>query len=99
MPRALEETSQFKRDKKRVKGSGCHDWAKMRDVVAQLMNDRPLDQRHRDHALSGEYEGVRECHIAPDWRLIYDKQGPAEGGFLRLVRTGSHSELFWSSAY
>ncbi len=94
MPRALEETSQFKRDKKRVKSSGRHDWTKMRDLVAELMNDRPLDQRHRDHALSGEYEGVREGHIAPDWLLIYVKQGPVEGGLLKLVRTGSHSELF-----
>lgn len=94
MPRALEETSQFKRDKKRVKGSGRHDWTKMRDVVAELMNDRPLDQKHRDHALSGEYAGVRECHVTPDWLLIYDKQGPVEGGILKLVRTGSHSELF-----
>lgn len=94
MPRALEETSQFKRDKKRVKSSGRHAWTKMRDLVAELMNDRPLDQRHRDHALSGEYEGVRECLIAPDWLLIYVKQGPVEGGLLKLVRTGSHSELF-----
>ena len=66
----------------------------MRDLVAELMNDRPLDQRHREHALSGDYEGVRECHITPDWLLIYDKQGPVEGGLLKLVRTGSHSEPF-----
>lgn len=54
MARALEETNQFERDKKRIKGSGRHDWEKMRDVVKQLMNDRPLTPKHRDHDLSGE---------------------------------------------
>jgi mRNA interferase YafQ len=94
VPRTLEETSQFKRDKKRIKGSGRHDWNKMRDVVKELMNDRPLDPKHRDHELSGEYAGVRECHVAPDWLLVYDKAGPLTGGSLKLIRTGSHSELF-----
>lgn len=94
MPRTLEETSQFKRDKKRVKGSGRHDWGKLVNVVKDLMNDRPLGTKHRDHDLSGDYAGVRECHVAPDWLLIYDKEGPLEGGCLKLIRTGSHSELF-----
>jgi mRNA interferase YafQ len=94
VPRVLEETSQFKRDKKRIKGSGRYDWEKMRDVVRQLMNDRPLDKKHRDHDLSGEYAGVRECHVEQDWLLIYDKAGPLKGGSLKLIRTGSHSELF-----
>jgi mRNA interferase YafQ len=92
--RTLEETSQFRRDKKRIKGSGRHDWDKMLEVVMALMTDRPLDPKHRDHELSGEYEGVRECHIAPDWLLIYDKEGPLIDGSLKLIRTGSHSELF-----
>ena len=94
MARALEETRQFKRDKKRIKRSGRHDWEKMRGVVRELMNDRPLVPRHRDHELSGDYAGVRECHVEPDWLLIYDKEGPLEGGSLKLIRTGSHSELF-----
>lgn len=92
--RTLEETSQFKRDKKRIKGSGRHDWDKIRAVVEELMNDRPLEQKHRDHELSGEYAGVRECHVEPDWLLIYDREGPLENGSLRLIRTGTHSELF-----
>ena len=94
MPRALEETRQFKRDKKRIQRSGRDDWQKMRRVVLELMNDRPLGPRHRDHELSGEYAGVRECHISPDWLLIYDKEGPLDSGSLKLIRTGSHSELF-----
>ncbi len=94
MARVLDETRQFKRDKKRIKGSGRYDWEKIRALVMELMNDRQLDAKHRDHALSGEYSGVRECHVEPDWLLIYDKVGPLDGGALKLVRTGSHSELF-----
>ena len=66
----------------------------MRAVVKTLLNDRPLDQKHRDHALSGEYEGARECHVEPDWLLIYDEAGGLKTGTLTLIRTGSHSELF-----
>lgn len=66
----------------------------MRDVVKQLMNDRALAPKHRDHDLSGEYVGVRECHVEADWLLIYDKDGPLRGGSLKLIRTGSHSDLF-----
>ncbi len=68
----------------------------MRAVVKVLMNDRTLDAKHRDHELTGEYAGVRECHVGPDWLLVYDKAGALEGGSLKLIRTGSHSELFKS---
>ena len=94
MPRLLEQTHQFKRDSKRIKRSGRYDWDRLRTVVAELMNDRSLAVRHRDHELSGDYAGVRECHIEPDWLLIYEKRGPLDGGALILIRTGSHSELF-----
>ncbi len=94
MSRALKETGQFKTDKKRIKRSGRYDWEKMRALVKALMNDRPLDEKHRDHKLSGEYEGTRECHVEPDWLLIYDKDGGARTGTLTLIRTGSHTELF-----
>lgn len=94
MPRRLKETGQFKSDKKRIKGSGRHDWEKMRTAVQELMNDRPLPPKYCDHALSGDYRDVRECHIKPDWLLIYDKTGDVQSGELRLIRTGSHSELF-----
>lgn len=94
MPRALKETGQFKTDKKRIKKSGRYDWEKMRSVVKELLNDRLLDKKHLDHELSGEYEGVRECHVESDWLLIHDKAGNAETGVLKLIRTGTHSELF-----
>ena len=94
MPRTLKETGQFKSDKKRIKGSGRHDWEKMREVVRELMNDRPLPAKNRDHALTGDYRDVRECHVEPDWLLVYDKVGDGVTGELRLIRTGSHSDLF-----
>ena len=94
MPRALKETGQFKSDKKRIKHSGRYDWEKMRAVVKELMNDRSLHEKHRDHKLTGDYEGVRECHVEPDWLLVYDKDGDVQTGTLSLIRTGSHSELF-----
>ncbi len=94
MPRTLKETGQFKSDKKHIKGSGRYDWLKMRSVVRELMNDRPLDRKHADHELSGEWRGVRECHVEPDWLLMYEKEGDVTNGSLKLVRTGTHSELF-----
>lgn len=94
MPRELRETSQFKSDKKRFQRSGRHDWEKIREVVRELMDDRPLPERNRDHALTGDYAGTRECHVAPDWLLIDLKTGDVDTGSMTLIRTGSHSELF-----
>jgi mRNA interferase YafQ len=94
MSRKLKETAMFKSDKKRIKGSGRYDWEKMRAIVKSLMNDKPLHERHRDHALSGEWVGVRDCHIEPDWLLLYEKSGDLKTGELRLIRPGTHSELF-----
>ena len=94
MPRNLRETAKFKSDKQRIKKSGRHDWQKMLAIVGALMNDQPLPVKNRDHKLTGNYSGVRECHIAPDWLLIYDQEGSVDTGELILVRTGSHSELF-----
>ena len=94
MARELKVTSQFKSDKKRIQHSGRHDWEKMRKVVGLLRQDQPLPERHRDHALTGDYVGTRECHVSPDWLLIYLKTGDLQNGSITLVRTGSHSELF-----
>ncbi|MGB4116190.1 MAG: type II toxin-antitoxin system YafQ family toxin [Polaromonas sp.] len=94
MSRILKETKQFKADKKRIQGSGRHDWTKMRDAVKELMNDRALEKQWFDHELSGDYADTRECHLAPDWLLVYVKSGDLETGSLKLIRTGSHSDLF-----
>ena len=87
----LKPTSQFKKDRKRVKKSGF-PMQLLDDVLEQLTEGKPLDPKHKDHSLHGEWVGFRECHIRPDWLLIYtiDKGNL----ILTATRTGSHSELF-----
>ena len=90
--RTIERTSRFKRDYKR-ESRGRHRTyldAILAPVVEALANDRPLEPRHHDHALSGEWRDFRDCHVKPDLLLIYQKSGAYT---LRLVRLGSHSEL------
>ena len=62
------------------------------DVVKKLAVGEPLPQKNRDHALIGNYAGCRECHITPDWLLIYEIDH--EELILYLTRTGTHSDLF-----
>jgi len=91
--RTIRRTSQFKKDFKRAK-KGHHgkiladDLAK---VVSLLVDDSALDEKYRDHALSGDWKDHRDCHIKPDLLLIYRKP---DDDTLDLVRLGSHSELF-----
>ena len=87
--KAIFQTSQFKKDFKRTKKRG-KDLKKLMEVVSAIANGDPLDERHRDHALSGNWSGSRDCHVEPDWILIYR----VDGEFLFLERTGSHSDLF-----
>lgn len=61
-------------------------------VVNELINERPLDEKYRDHNLEGNWKGFRECHINPDWLLIY--QIDNNDLILTLARTGTHSDLF-----
>jgi len=63
----------------------------LKPVLLALVTDQPLDARYRDHDLSGDWAGYRECHIKPDLLLIYRK---SDSDTLRLARLGSHSELF-----
>jgi mRNA interferase YafQ len=92
--RAIERTTQFKRDYKREM-KGRH-WATLETdltaVLRALVNDTPLAQKYRDHPLSGEWSGFRDCHIKPDLVMIYEKP---DADTLRLVRLASHSELGW----
>jgi mRNA interferase YafQ len=83
------QTSLFKRDLKRIKKRG-KDFSKLKEIVKAIANHEVLKDRHRDHALSGEWSGSRDCHIEPDWILIYR----VDGDSLFLERTGSHSDLF-----
>ena len=87
--KAIFQTSQFKKDIKRIKKRG-KDLNELRKVVSVIANGEALQERHRDHALSGNWSGSRDCHIEPDWILIYR----VDGKFLFLERTGSHSDLF-----
>lgn len=84
-------TSQFKKDLKLAKKQN-KDLDKLFEVVNTLADGGKLDASYRDHDLSGNYKGTRECHIEPDWLLIYEIRN--EVLVLILYRLGTHSELF-----
>lgn len=83
-------TSQFRKDYKRAIKRG-KDIAKLDDIIRKLATGEPLDIRHRDHALVGNWASFRECHIEPDWLLIYRIESDVL--VLTLVRTGTHGDL------
>ena len=89
----LEFTGQFKRDYKLAIKRGC-DPKKLEKVVTLLCNEQLLPESYRDHALtnSRNYKDMRECHIEPDWLLVW-RQNDAQLTLL-LLDTGSHSDLF-----
>lgn len=87
----IKFTSQFKRDLKLAKKQG-KDTEKLFEVVQQLANGETLKERYRDHDLTGNYKGCRECHIEPDWLLVYEILDDVI--VLLLYRLGSHSDLF-----
>ena len=81
----------FKKDFKRIKKRG-YDISRLEKIIELLANEVPLPEQFKDHNLSGNYNGFRECHIAPDWLLIYQVNNNEL--VLVLSRTGSHSDLF-----
>lgn len=85
----VSQTTHFSRDLKRMRKRG-KDLSKLREVVKQLAVGKLLDPRLRDHALIGQWQPSRDCHIEPDWILIYTTDETT----LRLERTGTHSDLF-----
>ena len=82
-------TTQFKKDYKKINKQN-KDISKLKEVIEKLVHGVELDQKLRDHALSGEWKGHRNCHIEPDWILIYCLTHDE----LILERTGSHSDIF-----
>ena len=84
-------TSQFKKDLKLAKKQN-KDLDKLYEVIGILADGGTLDARYRDHDLSGNYKGTRECHIEPDWLLVYEIRN--EVLVLLLYRLGTHAELF-----
>lgn len=84
-------TSLFKKDLKTAKKRG-YDLSLLNDVVDTLASGQPLAEKYKDHSLIGNYKGCRECHITPDWLLIYEISNNEL--ILYLARTGTHSDLF-----
>lgn len=87
----ITRTNQFEKDLKLAAKQG-KNLERLWQVVDMLANDEVLPQNFRDHNLTGQYLGYRECHVYPDWLLIYKKQDGVL--VLLLYRLGSHSELF-----
>lgn len=89
----VEFTGQFKRDYKLALKRGCNP-ALLQEVVSMLLRGQGLPEKYRDHTLtnSRDYKNMRECHVEPDWLLIYSVQHDTL--VLKLIRTGSHSDLF-----
>lgn len=87
----VKPTSRFQKDVKKAQKRGL-DMELLTSVIKKLAAGEELPARNRDHALIGEYAGCHECHIQPDWLLIYEVE--QEALFLYLIRTGTHSDLF-----
>lgn len=82
-------TGAFKKDRKRA-GRRGKDTGKLDAVMGRLANEERLEPRFRDHKLSGEWRDFRECHLGPDWLLIYRVAADE----ITFVRTGTHADLF-----
>ncbi len=87
----IRPTSKFQKDLKRAKRRG-YDITLLAEIIKKLAAGELLPAKNRDHDLSGDYAGCRECHITPDWLLIYEVDG--NDLILYLTRTGTHSDLF-----
>ena len=87
----IKPSNQFKKDVKLAQKRG-YDLDKLTTVIKKLANGETLEPKYRDHQLTGNFGNCRECHIQPDWLLIYEFEN--EQLILYLSRTGSHSDLF-----
>ena len=88
---SVDATNKFKKDIKRIKKRG-YDMALLKNVINKLAMGEPLPAANKDHALTGNMIGYRECHIQPDWLLLYILDDDCL--VLTLTRTGTHSDLF-----
>lgn len=84
-----EYTTKFKKDLKTVERRSL-DIEQLKDIIRKLCNEEPLLPKNKDHNLSSQWAGCRECHISPDWLLIYQ----VGNGIIVFERTGTHSDLF-----
>ena len=85
----ITQTTQFKKDVKKQRKRG-KDLQKLKEILGLLISQEALPAKNRDHALTGDWVGWRDCHVEPNWLLIY-KVSPGE---VFLGRTGSHADLF-----
>ncbi|MEA2114690.1 MAG: type II toxin-antitoxin system YafQ family toxin [Thermodesulfobacteriota bacterium] len=85
----IHYTTQFKKDYKRIKRQNKNP-KKLENVIKLLLSGRELDSQYKDHPLIGNWKGHRDCHVEPDWLLIYR----ITSDDLYLERTGTHAELF-----
>ena len=86
----IKTTNKFQKDYKRLLKAGDKNIDFLKKIMHKLINKEQLEPKHRDHVLIGNYKNRRECHIKPDWLLIYK----LEGDVIIFERTGKHSELF-----
>jgi mRNA interferase YafQ len=84
-------TNLFKKEFRKARKRG-KNVERLRGLMQSLVNEDPIPSRHRDHALTGNYKGRRECHIEPDWLLVYKVDLKARE--IIFERTGTHSDLF-----
>lgn len=87
----IRPSAKFQKDLKRIQKRG-YDITLLKDVLNLLVNGKILPKKYKDHNLSGNFKGCRECHITPDWLLIYEIA--EKELILYLTRTGTHSDLF-----
>lgn len=88
---AIKDGTLFRKDIKKIQKQR-KDFSKLKTIITKIINNIELPKENKDHNLKGNYKGYRECHIEPDWLLIYKIE--PENNLLVLYRTGSHSELF-----
>lgn len=87
----IRPTKRFQKDLKRIKKRG-YDLSLLSEIIKKLASGQELSLQNKDHPLSGNFEGCRECHITPDWLLIYEIENKSL--YIYLTRTGTHSDLF-----
>ncbi len=88
---SIRPTTKFQKDLKRIQKRG-YNISLLTEVIKKLANGEQLPEKNKDHNLSGEFSGCRECHITPDWLLVYEIDNNEL--ILYLTRTGTHSDLF-----
>lgn len=88
---SLEATHQYLKDLKLARKRSL-DENKLNEIIKLLIDGKTLPARYHDHKLKGNFKGLNECHISPDWLLIYEKNTTIK--LITLIRTGTHADLF-----